>query len=628
MAAKKKSPAKKPAAKKAAKGKPDYELFNNKTQAFIYNMQVNAVQRMLDFDYVSRRETPSVAAVINPTGRNSLQKFFFGPKEILVPVFKSMENAAKKHKNVDVLISFASFRSAPQSVEEAFALKQIKTIVIIAEGVPERRMKELNAKASELGKVIIGPATVGGIQAGAFKIANTAGPIDNIVESKLHRPGSVGFVSKSGGLSNEAYNMIARNTDGLYEGIAIGGDMYPGSTLMDHLMRYEKNPKVKMLVCLGEVGGLDEYNIVEALDKKKIKKPLVMWVTGTCAKAFKTDVQFGHAGAKAGGDAETADAKNKALKKAGAIVPNSFDDYAEKINKTYKKLVKEGKIKPAPEVEAPIVPMDYAKAVKEGLVRKPANFITSISDERGEELLYGNMTITDVFKKDIGIGGVLSILWFKQQFPKYATKFIEMTIMVVADHGPAVSGAHNTIVTARAGKDLISSIVSGMLTIGPRFGGAIDGAAQMFSSAYDRELTPQEFVNEMKKKGVNIQGIGHRIKSVHNPDMRVTIIKEYVQKNFKKTPLLDYALEVEKITTSKRDNLILNVDGCIGICFADMLRNEMPKKEADEYIQMGALNGLFILGRTMGMMGNYLDQKRLMQPLYRHPWDDILYMKE
>ncbi|MCK5396704.1 MAG: ATP citrate synthase, partial [Thermoplasmata archaeon] len=205
---------------------------------------------------------------------------------------------------------------------------------------------------------------------------------------------------------------------------------------------------------------------------------------------------------------------------------------------------------------------------------------------------------------------------------------IEMTIMVVADHGPAVSGAHNTIVTARAGKDLISSIVSGMLTIGPRFGGAIDGAAQMFSSAYDRELTPQEFVNEMKKKGVNIQGIGHRIKSVHNPDMRVTIIKEYVQKNFKKTPLLDYALEVEKITTSKRDNLILNVDGCIGICFADMLRNEMPKKEADEYIQMGALNGLFILGRTMGMMGNYLDQKRLMQPLYRHPWDDILYMKE
>jgi len=625
-AAPKKGAKKSPAKKKAVK--PDYELFDDKTQAFIYNKQVKATQRMLDFDFVSGRETPSVAGIVNPTGRDGLEKFFFGPKEILIPVYKSLATAAKKHKNVDVMISFASFRSAPKSVEEAFEIPQLRTIVVIAEGVPERRMKELNLKAKKLGRIIIGPATVGGIQAGAFKIGNTAGTIDNIIESKLGQAGSVGFVSKSGGLSNEAYNIIARNTDGIYEGIAIGGDKYPGSTLMDHLMRYEKNPKVKMLVCLGEVGGLDEYNIVEALEKKKIKKPLVMWVTGTCAKAFKTDVQFGHAGAKADADAETADAKNKALKKAGAIVPNSFDDYAEKINKTYKKLVKEGKIKPREEYEAPRVPMDYNRAISEGFVRKPSSFIATISDERGEELYYGNMPISEVFKKDLGIGGVLSILWFKKAMPKYATKFIEIVLMVTADHGPAVSGAHNTIVATRAGKDLISSLVSGLLCIGPRFGGAIDGAAQMFSSAYDRGLTPQEFVDEMKVKGINIQGIGHRVKSVHNPDMRVTIVKDYVKKNFKKTPLLDYALEVEKITTSKRDNLILNVDGCIGISFADMLRNEFPKNVADDYINMGALNGLFVLGRSIGFMGHHLDQKRMKQPLYRHPWDDILYLKE
>ena len=97
------------------------------------------------------------------------------------------------------------------------------------------------------------------------------------MESKLHRPGSVGFVSKSGGLSNEAYNIVSQNTDGLYEGIAIGGDRYPGTILLDHLLRYEKNPDIKMLVCLGEVGGSDEYTIVDALKKKMITKPLVMW---------------------------------------------------------------------------------------------------------------------------------------------------------------------------------------------------------------------------------------------------------------------------------------------------------------------------------------------------------------
>jgi ATP citrate (pro-S)-lyase len=218
------------------------------------------------------------------------------------------------------------------------------------------------------------------------------------------------------------------------------------------------------------------------------------------------------------------------------------------------------------------------------------------------------------------------MLWFKKLLPDYATKFIDMVIMVTADHGPAVAGAHNTIVASRAGKDLISSLVSGLLCIGPRFGGALDGAAMHFSEAYDGGMTPLEFVNSMKQKGVNIQGIGHRIKSVHNPDMRVTIIKNYAKRHFENTELLDYALEVEKITTGKRDNLILNVDGCIGICFVDLLRSEFSKEEADEYIKMGALNGLFVLGRSIGFMGHYLDQKRLKQGLYRHPWEDIAYM--
>lgn len=68
-------------------------------------------------------------------------------------------------------------------------------------------------------------------------------------------------------------------------------------------------------------------------------------------------------------------------------------------------------------------------------------------------------------------------------------------------------------------------------------------------------------------------GIGHRIKSINNPDIRVKIIKEFVIENFPAHPLLDYALEVEKITTSKKPNLILNVDGIIATSFVDMLRN-------------------------------------------------------
>ena len=89
--------------------------------------------------------------------------------------------------------------------------------------------------------------------------------------------------------------------------------------------------------------------------------------------------------------------------------------------------------------------------------------------------------------------------------------------MVTADHGPAVSGAHNTIIAARAGKDLVSSLASGLLTIGDRFGGALDGAAKEFTQAYDSNIIPMEFVNSMRKQHKLIPGIGHRVKSVSQP---------------------------------------------------------------------------------------------------------------
>lgn len=64
---------------------------------------------------------------------------------------------------------------------------------------------------------------------------------------------SVAYVSRSGGMSNELNNIISLNTNGVYEGIAIGGDRYPGTTFMDHILRYQDDPMVKMIILLGEV---------------------------------------------------------------------------------------------------------------------------------------------------------------------------------------------------------------------------------------------------------------------------------------------------------------------------------------------------------------------------------------
>ncbi|XP_037956461.1 ATP-citrate synthase isoform X1 [Teleopsis dalmanni] len=604
------------------------KYFSSTTKAIVWGMQQRAVQSMLDFDFICRRDEPSVVAMVYPFTGDHKQKFYWGHKEVLIPVYKQMSHAINKHKDVDVMVNFASLRSAYESTLEVLEYPQIRTVAIIAEGIPENMTRKLIVAANKKGVAIIGPATVGGVKPGCFKIGNTGGMLDNILHSKLYRPGSVAYVSRSGGMSNELNNIVSKATDGVLEGIAIGGDRYPGTTFMDHILRYQADPEAKLLVLLGEVGGTEEYEVCAALKDGRITKPLVAWCIGTCASMFTSEVQFGHAGSCANSDRETATVKNKALRDAGAYVPDSFDTLGDLIQQVYAELVKSGRIVPKEEVPPPTVPMDYSWARELGLIRKPASFMTSICDERGQELLYAGMPISEVLNKDVGIGGVISLLWFQRCLPPYVCKFFEMCLMVTADHGPAVSGAHNTIVCARAGKDLVSSVVSGLLTIGDRFGGALDGAARQFSEAYDSNLHPMEFVNQMRKKGQLIMGIGHRVKSINNPDVRVKIIKEFVMENFPSYPLLNYALEVEKITTSKKPNLILNVDGVIATCFVDLLRNcgSFTSEEAQEYINIGAINSLFVLGRSIGFIGHYMDQKRLKQGLYRHPWDDISYV--
>jgi len=590
------------------------QLYTKSTQAIFWNNNKTAIQRMLDYDYTIKRETPSVAAIVAPTSNNKFEKFFWGGDEIMIPLYKTTADAKAAQPQADVLLNFASFRTAYDVTMEALNIGGFSSMMITAEGIPERLARGMNEFAREKGVTVIGPATVGAITPGAFKVANIGGTIDNIINSKLHRAGSCGLVTRSGGLFNELSNIIAINADGIAEGVAIGGDRFVGSVFIDNLLRMEKNPEVKYMILLGEVGGTEEYKVIEAIKDGRITKPIIAWCIGTIAKYYDSGVQFGHAGASANGEMETAEYKNNAMAEAGIHVPATFNDLPAKIKEVFESL----NIAPIPEPEMNTVPK----------VRRSKQFICTISDDRGEEATYAGFPISSVATPDTGkgIGDVIALLWFKKQYPKWATEFIETVIKTVADHGPAVSGAHNAKVTARAGKSVVESLVTGLLTIGPRFGGAIDGAAQYFKYAEDNDLDPKAFLKYMKGEGVPIPGIGHRIKSLKNPDLRVTGLMNFAEEHFPSTPLLDYAKTVEALTTSKKENLILNVDGTIGILMVDMWRAlGYPEDEIDEFISSGTLNSFFIVGRTIGFIGHVLDEKRLAMPMYRHPMDDILY---
>ncbi|KAJ3537082.1 hypothetical protein NMY22_g5750 [Coprinellus aureogranulatus] len=110
-----------------------------------------------------------------------------------------------------------------------------------------------------------------------------------------------------------------------YEGIDIGGDRYPGTAFIDHVLCYETDPDCKMLV-LDDVGGIDEYRVIEAVKNDQVKKPIVAWAIGTWAKMFTIEVMFGHAGSMANSDLDTADTGNKAVRDVGFVVPDTFEE--------------------------------------------------------------------------------------------------------------------------------------------------------------------------------------------------------------------------------------------------------------------------------------------------------------
>lgn len=122
---------------------PAHALFNDKTRCLVYGLQPRAVQGMLDFDFICKRKTPSVAGIVYTFGGQFVSKMYWGTSETLLPVYQEVAKAVGKHPEVDVVVNFASSRSVYSSTMELMEYPQIKTIAIIAEGVPERVSRAL-----------------------------------------------------------------------------------------------------------------------------------------------------------------------------------------------------------------------------------------------------------------------------------------------------------------------------------------------------------------------------------------------------------------------------------------------------------------------------------------------------
>jgi len=575
------------------------------------------IQRIIDYDYYIGKDKTSITCIYdNFAKKNKEQIFYWGTERIIIPISSNIE-FIKNLCNTSVSVyNYASIRSCVQITRTLCQIENVKTIYIIAEGLPEKTALELSQEFKD--KTILGPSSVGAIKAGKFgcRIGSVGGLIDNIKRCNLSTPGNVAIITKSGGLLNEMINYVSSLGLAVGEAVSIGGDRYPGIKLADLMKYFLDNKQIQLIILLGETGGIGEIEAAEVFNHKKF---VIAWCSGTSEKSFSESIEFGHAGASATNKYEEASIKNYLMAKKGFWVPDTFENIGQLI------LEAKMKINEIPETPGRTVPIDIPEAIKNGLVRTNPSFSTKITDERND-LKYRGEPVENIITKNFSIGYTIGSLWLNLKLENWSSNFIEKIIVLMADHGPAVSGAQNTIITARAGKNLTESLAAGILTIGPRFGGAVSQAAVDFFNSFLLKETAQEFVERIKKEGKYIMGIGHKIKSKFNPDKRVEIIKEIVLNNFPKYDLFKYTLEIEKETLNKKANLILNVDGAIAAALVDLLLFYKSTEETKKIInESDIFNGFFVFARTMGFIAHYQEQKVDNNSLYRvNPWE-ILY---
>lgn len=570
------------------------------------------IQSILDFDYLSGRERQSVVAII-ASGRK-FERYFFGKKEVLIPVFGSIDAVPEKAKqSTSLFLNLTSARRVLSSTKELFEkLPHLSGGTIFAEDLPERHALELSEVVKEKNAFAVGPSSVGLLIPSKVKLGAIGGvDVRQFLGSNIFTEGSVAVFSASGGMTNEIINVVSRAGSRLSFSLSFGGDRFPLASPKDAFLAAENDPQTKTIVYFGELGGTDEYDLAELLHTKQVTKKVIAYIAGEVSELFENPPQFGHAKAMAKTDSETARSKREALKEAGARVAGSFTEFVSFIEEIEKNEI--------PEEEK------YSTMVSEMSDRQKSLITTSISkDEQGVVQILGEDLLS--MAKNKSFAAIVSSMFLGKKDPsKELEEFVDFVLRLLVEHGPYVSGAVNTIVTSRAGRDLVSSLSAGLLTIGPRFGGAINQAAASWLSGVQGGKSAADFVEDFASRKVYISGIGHRKYRVDLPDPRVGELLRFSEHLHEKR-FTKFALEVEKITVAKKGNLILNVDGTIAAVLLDILSEKEGYTEVQlkELIDTEFFNALFVLSRSVGFISHFLDQKRLDEGLFRLEEDMVV----
>jgi succinyl-CoA synthetase alpha subunit len=226
------------------------------------------------------------------------------------PVFNTVEDAVKQAQ-ADTSIIFVPPAFAADAIIEA-AASGIKVIVCITEGIPVQDMVKAKAYVDQHDCRLIGPNCPGIITPDEAKVG--------IMPGFVFKRGSIGLVSKSGTLTYEAADQIAKAGMGISTAIGIGGDPIIGTTTREAVELFMNDPETEAIVMIGEIGGGLEAEAARWIRANGNKKPVIGFIAGQTAPKGR---KMGHAGAIVGSADDTAEAKMRILAENGITVVSS-----------------------------------------------------------------------------------------------------------------------------------------------------------------------------------------------------------------------------------------------------------------------------------------------------------------
>lgn len=246
-----------------------------------------------------------------------------GQRHLDKPVFNTVADCVS-NTGANVSIIFVPPAFAADAIMEATEAG-IQLVVCITEGIPVQDMVKVKNYLSGTSTRLVGPNCPGVITADECKVG--------IMPGFVFKKGRIGIVSKSGTLTYEAADQVAKAGLGISTAVGIGGDPIIGTTTKEAVELFMNDGETDAIVMIGEIGGGMEAEAARWIKANGNKKPVVGFIAGQTAPPGR---RMGHAGAIVGGADDTAAAKMKILSECGIHVVQSPAD----IGKTMKDVLK------------------------------------------------------------------------------------------------------------------------------------------------------------------------------------------------------------------------------------------------------------------------------------------------